>query len=282
VIRIRYRDFSAGTHDVSGLHGFARRGARGVTVYLVPGLTVRERKAVLRRLRQEAGRGFGPPLPLLALAFALFSDRVRTTAGTGTSLIRLHPAVTLLPGAFLAAVMTLFVLASASRSVDFTPETGQVPQVGGLALSPVIDQRGSEQAPPVWDGQLIAVDDNAGTAHGSAAGQGGAAGQPLGQGKPAHGKCAHGRCAKGRASGHGKAKGGNGSSGKGNGKANGWTGSGPRLLALPPKCSAASPAGCSASVRPASVHRSRRDCEAAGSAGLGTVKGGVGVGDHRR
>ena len=137
VIRIRYRDFSAGTHNITGLHGVARRGARGVTVYLVPGLTVRERRAVLRRLRQEASRGFGPPLPLLAFVCALGADRVRTTAGTGAALVRLHPAVTLLPGVFVAAVMTLFVFASASRSVDFTPATGPVLQAGGLALSPV-------------------------------------------------------------------------------------------------------------------------------------------------
>ena len=136
MIRIRYRDFSAGKHDVTGLHGVARRGPRGVTVYLLPGLTAGERRAVLRRLRQEAGRGFGAPLPRPALAFALCADRLRTTAGTGAAAIRLHPAVTLLPGAFVAAVMTLFVLASASGSVEFRPGTGPAPVIGGLAVSP--------------------------------------------------------------------------------------------------------------------------------------------------
>lgn len=136
MIRIRYRDFSAGKHDVTGLHGVARRGPRGVTVYLLPGLTAGERRAVLRRLRQEAGRGFGAPLPLPALAFALCADRLRTTAGTGAAAIRLHPAVTLLPGAFVAAVMTLFVLASAGGSVEFRPGTGPAPVIGGLAVSP--------------------------------------------------------------------------------------------------------------------------------------------------
>jgi hypothetical protein len=135
VIRIRYRDFSAGTHDITGWHGVARRGPRGVTVYLVPGLTAGERRAVLRRLRQEASRGFGPPLPLLALAFALCADRLRTTAGTGAAVIRLHPAVTLLPGALVAAVMALFVLASAGRSVEFRPGPGPAHMIGRLALS---------------------------------------------------------------------------------------------------------------------------------------------------
>ncbi|HTR94160.1 MAG TPA: hypothetical protein VMI73_20690 [Trebonia sp.] len=124
----------------------ARHRAGGVTVYLVPGLTVRERKAVLRRLRQEGSRGFGPPLPLLALALGLCADKLRTTAGTGAALIRLHPAVTLLPGLFVAAVMTLFVFASAGRPVEFTPG----PAVDGLALSRGVDvsQPGGPQAAP--------------------------------------------------------------------------------------------------------------------------------------
>jgi hypothetical protein len=290
VIRIRYRDFSAGTHSFTGLHGVARRRARGVTVYLVPGLTVRERKAVLRRLRQEASRGFGPPLPLLALVFALCVDRVRTTAGTGAALIRLHPAVTLLPGAFVAAVMTLFVLASAGRSVDFPPGSGSASQVGGLALWPVgsAGQDGPAQASPVWDSQLLIVEVNSGSA------QGNGGGQSLGLGDPARGRCAHDGCAKGKAGAHGETRGGDVSSGNGNdsvnrngkgGSGNGSAGpaSGARLMALTPVTSTAvSAAGCSASVQPASVTRYPRDRPVAGAAGLGTVKRGVGIGQHRR
>ena len=59
MIRIRYRDLAP------GLHGKVERCARGVTVYLLPGLTGKQRKAVLRRLRQEASRGCGPGLPNL-------------------------------------------------------------------------------------------------------------------------------------------------------------------------------------------------------------------------
>jgi hypothetical protein len=113
VIRIRYRDFSAGTHDATGLHGRAERGPRGVTVYLVPGLTACQRRAVIRRLRQEASRLIGPPLPLPQLAVALGLDRVRSAARITGAIVRLHPAVTLLPGAFVAALMALFVIASA-------------------------------------------------------------------------------------------------------------------------------------------------------------------------
>jgi hypothetical protein len=115
VILIRYLDFSAGTDDLAGLHGKAERCARAVTVYLLPGLTAWQRRAVIRRLRQEASRGFGPPLPLPQLAIALGLDRVRTAARTMTAFVRLHPAVTLLPSAFVVAMITLFVMTPGDR-----------------------------------------------------------------------------------------------------------------------------------------------------------------------
>ena len=100
---------------MAGLHGRAERGPRGVTVYLLPGLTAWQRRAVIRRLRQEASRGFGPALPLPQLAVALGLDRVRTAARIAGAIVRLHPAVTLVPGAFVVALMTLFVIASGDR-----------------------------------------------------------------------------------------------------------------------------------------------------------------------
>jgi hypothetical protein len=115
VIRIRYKDFSAGTHDGAGSHGRTEGCAGAVTVYLVPGLTAGQRRAVIRRLRQEASRGFGPPLPLPQLVVALVIDQVRTAARIVKSTVRLHPAVTLVPGAFVVAMMTLFVVAAGDR-----------------------------------------------------------------------------------------------------------------------------------------------------------------------
>jgi hypothetical protein len=108
-------DFSAGTGDLAGLYGKAERCARAVTVYLLPGLTGSQRRAVIRRLRQEASRGFGPPLPQAQLAIALGLDRVRTAARTMTAFVRLHPAVTLLPSAFVVAMVTLFVMVPGGR-----------------------------------------------------------------------------------------------------------------------------------------------------------------------
>lgn len=113
MIRICYEDFSAGTHDGTGLHGRTERGARGVIINLLPGLTTWERRAVLRRLRQEAGRGLGPPLPRLQFAVALGLDRARTTARIAKAIVRLHPAVTVLPSVFVVALLALFVTASA-------------------------------------------------------------------------------------------------------------------------------------------------------------------------
>jgi hypothetical protein len=113
VIRIRYRDFSYGTHNSPGLHGIAKRGRRGVTVYLVPGLAGSQRRAVLRRLRREASRGCGPELPTSQLAVAIGVDRVRVAAGNVAAVVRLYPAGVVLPVIALMLAMALFVLTSA-------------------------------------------------------------------------------------------------------------------------------------------------------------------------
>jgi len=113
VIHVRRRDFVSGSHDATGLQGIAERLPRGVTIYLLPGLTGRQRRAVIRRLRQEASRGFGPALPLPQLVIALLLDRLRGAIGLGAGAVRWHPGVTLLPAALVAAVMALFVLGSA-------------------------------------------------------------------------------------------------------------------------------------------------------------------------
>ena len=98
---------------MTGFQGIAERLPHGVTISLLPGLTSRQRRAVIRRLRQEASRGCGPELPPAQLLIALFLDRVRGALRLAAGAVRLHPGTTLLPAAFVAAVMTLFVLASA-------------------------------------------------------------------------------------------------------------------------------------------------------------------------
>ena len=97
---------------MTGLQGIAERLPHGVTIYLLPGLTSRQRRAVIRRLRQEASRGCGPELPLPQLVIALLLDRVRGALGLAVAALRLHPGTTLLPAALAGVVLTLFVLAS--------------------------------------------------------------------------------------------------------------------------------------------------------------------------
>ncbi|WP_300604751.1 hypothetical protein [Trebonia sp.] len=131
MIRIRYKNLSP------GLHGTAERCRRRTTVYLLPGLTGGQRRAALRRLRQQASRGYGPALPGLGLAFALAADRFRMGLRNAVAVVRLHPAGSLLPTVLAGVLMALFVLASMSARMAHMP---QAAPGGGLAAagSPIV------------------------------------------------------------------------------------------------------------------------------------------------
>jgi hypothetical protein len=131
VIRIRYKDLAP------GLHGKAERRARGVTVYLVPGLTGRQRKAVLRRLRQEASRGCGPALPMPQLAVALSADWIRTNLKNTAAVVRLHPAGSLLSAAAACVLMILFVMAPVPVMTPVSVRIARVPGSGPGGSPPV-------------------------------------------------------------------------------------------------------------------------------------------------
>ena len=126
MIRVRYQDVSSGSHHGSGLYGTAKRCPRGVTIYLVPGLTGRQRKAVIRRLRQEASRGCGPELPLPGLIVALAADRVQVGVKLTATAVRLHPATTLVPTGLVAAAMMLLVFMSAGVSPELAVAAARV------------------------------------------------------------------------------------------------------------------------------------------------------------
>jgi hypothetical protein len=182
VIRVRRRDFVSGSHNVTGFQGIAERFPRGVTIYLLPGLTSRQRRAVIRRLRQEASRGCGPELPLPQLVIALFLDRVRGAIGLALAAVRFHPGVTLLPAAFVAAVMTLFVLASAG--VEAVP-------VARPALVAAQSGTGLRSAADTGAGGMVAMGGGPKGAPAGGTGAGGirpsvgAGGRGLGSGQPA-------------------------------------------------------------------------------------------------
>jgi hypothetical protein len=111
VIRIRYLDLSA------ALDGKALAAGRSTTVYLRPGLSGPRRSAALRRLRQEARVGCGPRLPCGQLAVAIAADRVRSSAGRALAVVRLHPAITVLPSILLGATVGLLLVAAMSKGV---------------------------------------------------------------------------------------------------------------------------------------------------------------------
>jgi len=184
VIRVRRRDFVSGSHSVAGFQGIAERFPRGVTIYLLPGLTGGQRRAVIRRLRQEASRGCGPALPLPQLVIALVLDRVRGALGLAAAALRLHPATTLLPAAFVAVVMTLFVLASGGVGPGPAARPALAAAQSRAALRSTADAGGASR--------LVAIGGDPRGAPAGGAGAGGirpssigAGGQGLGSGQPA-------------------------------------------------------------------------------------------------
>jgi hypothetical protein len=170
---------------MTGFQGIAERFPRGVTIYLLPGLTGGQRRAVIRRLRQEASRGCGPELPLPQLVIALLLDRVRGALGLAAAALRLHPGTTLLPAAFVAVVMTLFVLASGGVGPG---------QAARPALAAAQSRAGLRSTAGAGDGagRLVAIGGDPKGAPADGAGAGGirpssigAGGQGLGSGQPA-------------------------------------------------------------------------------------------------
>ena len=125
MIRVRYQDISSGSHHGTGLYGTAKRCPQGVTIYLLPGLTGWQRKAVIRRLRQEASRGCGPELPLAGLVVALAADRVRVAVKLTAGAVRLHPTTTLLPTGLVAIGMMMLVLTSAGVRPELAAAAGR-------------------------------------------------------------------------------------------------------------------------------------------------------------
>jgi hypothetical protein len=114
-VQIRYKELAPGLHGKAEL----RRGR--TVVYLVPGLTDAQRKAALRRLRQEACRGCGPQLPLPQLAVAFAADRIRAAYRNTVAVVRLHPAGSILPTMMICCLMVLFVLTSVSVRIMHRP-----------------------------------------------------------------------------------------------------------------------------------------------------------------
>jgi|SRR5271165_1096244 len=106
MVRIRYAELPA------GLHVTAETNRGDTVVYLQPGLTPAQRRAALIRVRSSARMGQGPTLPAMAMARAVATDRVRTTARIGAAAMRRHPMLFLPPLIVLVSSAAVFVLMS--------------------------------------------------------------------------------------------------------------------------------------------------------------------------
>jgi hypothetical protein len=126
------------------MYAEAECGLRGIIVYLLPGLTSAQRKAALRRLRQEGSRGCGPRLPSAQLAAALVVDRMRSGIGSIVAAVRQHPVGTLLPAVLAGGLLAAFVYASVPVRMTHAP----VPGSAGAASWSVTEGTPSQGGPP--------------------------------------------------------------------------------------------------------------------------------------
>jgi hypothetical protein len=104
VIRIQYADLPG------GLHARAEARGRDTIVYLLPGLTVPQRRAALRRLRSSALVGHAPRLPGPGVTRAIVAARVRTNARNAVAALRMHPGILAPPIVVVALAAVAFVL----------------------------------------------------------------------------------------------------------------------------------------------------------------------------
>ena len=133
MIKIRYRD---PRELAPGLYAAAERHSRGTTVYLLPGLSVVQRRAALRRLRISSRRGCGPQLPAPQLAVALLVHRIRTAAGRAGAVFRSHPAASTVPVMVVSAGAIAFLALSAvSIRVIQPPRGASLPSYAGVAAA---------------------------------------------------------------------------------------------------------------------------------------------------
>jgi hypothetical protein len=143
VVKIQYADLPG------GLHVRAVPRGKDTIVYLLPGLTVAQRRAALRRMRSSARMGHGPPMSAAGLAYAVMADRMRTTLRNAAAAMRVHPAMFVpLIVILLSAAIAYFALTSVSikvRSPQASPPQTTLGPPTAIAAGP---SRGSEPRYP--------------------------------------------------------------------------------------------------------------------------------------
>lgn len=152
MIRVRYR----GSNELSpGLHATAEREGRRTTVFLLDGMTAVQRRSALRRLRLTARMGHCPRLPAAQLAFALFTDRIRTGIRRAGAVLRLHPAGSTVPIMVLSGGAIAFLLFStvSIRVIHRGPLDPSGPGTSPVAsASPIATGAGSQGQAAGQDG----------------------------------------------------------------------------------------------------------------------------------
>lgn len=104
MVKIRYADLPGGLH--------VRAVARGkdTIIYLLPGLTVMQRRDALRRLRSGARVGHGPRLPAAGVASAMMADGIRSTVRNTAAAVRANPAVFIPQIVIILSAAVVYVL----------------------------------------------------------------------------------------------------------------------------------------------------------------------------
>ena len=146
MIKIRYSELPA------GLHVRVETRGRNTIIYLLPGLTLAQRRAALLRARRSASMGYGPQLPMASVAGAIARDRTWATMRNGTAAFRAHP-ILLLPMVVVLSAMMVYIMTSAVTITLHSPQSGDLP---GLAVG-----QGGHRGPPgsrLRAGRVVAPD----------------------------------------------------------------------------------------------------------------------------
>ncbi len=129
MIKIGYADLPGGLHVRAVTRG------KDTVIYLLPGLTVEQRRAALRRVRSSARMGQGPPLTAVGLARAVIADRIMTTVRNVAGATRVHPGMFVpLIVILLSAAVACFVLSSVSIKIH-SPQAGAPETLIGPAIA---------------------------------------------------------------------------------------------------------------------------------------------------
>jgi hypothetical protein len=135
LIKIRYTDLPA------GLHVRVEERGRSTLIYLLPGLTLAQRRSALLRARRSASMGYGPRLPALGVAAAVARDRTKTTIHNGLAAVRSHPALAL-PGVVVLCAAVVYLMTS-TVSITLHPPQANAVNPSGTSTRARHDAAGS-------------------------------------------------------------------------------------------------------------------------------------------